>query len=415
MIEVKNDEVFNFEGAFRGVRNPKNSWNRSDSKRCLDVPLCSDCQWKERCKDDDFTNYCIGENDMKLAQTLIKGGSEHRKFLRQIFVSCDINAPLYWWKEADQYRINCTTNSCSTMHKIMSEPFTNNMFSCEKMRGYKISNQQIPNEIDEDTEEWKEFPLNKLYLVSNQGRIKRKIYTTSNSRIWKEKILINTKTSDDYLQVGIKINDIQKTKRVHQIVAITWINNPMEHKEINHINGNKLDNRVENLEWCNSSQNQKHAIQNHLQPNQVNTYKGKLSKQQRDEIINLFNNENLSKRDIAKQFNVSHTTICSLLSNKYNYGEGYYNEYQEFLKIIDTLNELRDEYILTKDNEVWYTLIQLLPSSWNQMRTWTGNYEVLRTIYHQRKNHKLTEWIQFCKWIESLPYAEELIIYTGKE
>ena len=110
-------EVWGFEHAFRGMRNPKNSWDKSDSHFTI---LDKDCTKKNI--------FIIGFNDLKLAKSLISAGSEHRKFLRQIFVSVDITAPLYWWKEMDQYRISVTTNSCSTMHKILSQPITKECF-----------------------------------------------------------------------------------------------------------------------------------------------------------------------------------------------------------------------------------------------------------------------------------------------
>lgn len=114
-MKFEHTQVFNFEGALRGMRNPKNSWDKSDSYyqlSCVDVP----------------TNYIIGEKDMKLAQQLIKAGSEHRKFLRQIFVSVDITAPLYWYKEFDTYKVGTTANSTSTMHKITSKEITLDCF-----------------------------------------------------------------------------------------------------------------------------------------------------------------------------------------------------------------------------------------------------------------------------------------------
>lgn len=111
-MKFENTEVFNFEGALRGMRNPMNSWNKSDSK--FDVILA---------------DIRIGENDMKLAQSLIKAGSEHRKFMRQIFVSVDITAPLFWWKEFDTYKVSTVRNSCSTMHKIHVKSFEPNDFT----------------------------------------------------------------------------------------------------------------------------------------------------------------------------------------------------------------------------------------------------------------------------------------------
>lgn len=110
-MKFENTEVWGFEHAMRGMRNPKNSWDKNDTYI------------------DYEDNVCIGSNDLKLSQTLIKAGSEHRKFMRQIFVSVDITAPLFWWKEFDTYKVGTVRNSCSTMHKIHVKEFTYNDFT----------------------------------------------------------------------------------------------------------------------------------------------------------------------------------------------------------------------------------------------------------------------------------------------
>ena len=137
MIKFENTEVMNFEGAFRGMRNPLNSWDKSDSGLCLrDMYDCKVCNPAVTCpKNGDFEKdwYCIGENDLNLAQRLIKAGPDHRKFLRQIFVSVDITAPLYWWKEFDTYKVGTVSNSCSTMHKIHAKEFSIDDFSHEHL------------------------------------------------------------------------------------------------------------------------------------------------------------------------------------------------------------------------------------------------------------------------------------------
>ena len=114
MINFEYTNVMNIENAFRGMRNPLNSWDKSDSYY-------------------DGTQYILNTQDLQLAKNLIIGGAEHRKFLRQIFVSVDITAPLYWWKQFDTYKINTTSNSCSTMHKIHSKEFGTDDFSYENM------------------------------------------------------------------------------------------------------------------------------------------------------------------------------------------------------------------------------------------------------------------------------------------
>ena len=113
MIKIEKIDTWGFEHAIRGLRNPMNSWDKSDSN-------FNDCN-------------SIGENDLSLMRRLYKAGSEHRKYLRQIFVSMDITAPLYWWKEFDTYKVGTVANSCSTMHKIQDKEFTLEDFSCEHL------------------------------------------------------------------------------------------------------------------------------------------------------------------------------------------------------------------------------------------------------------------------------------------
>ena len=203
MIQIDKVSVMNFENAIRGARNPMNSWARMDSYY------------------DEAGNYVLGENDLSLAGRLCKAGSDHRKFIRQIFVSMDITAPLYWWKEFDTYKVATVANSTSTMHKIHSQPFAMEQFSCDHM-----------------TE--------------------------------------------------------RTTKKMEELVAY--------------------------------------------------------------------------------------------------------------------LEEVRLSFLETKSKEDWYDLIQLLPSSYNQMRTVTMNYETLINIYYARKNHKLAEWHTFCDVIKEMPYAETMIL-----
>ena len=207
MLVASRITVMNFENAIRGARNPLNSWGRMDSSY------------------DEFGDYVLGENDISLASRLAKAGSDHRKFLRQIFVSMDIVAPLYWWKEFDTYKVGTVANSTSTMHKIQAKEFSREDFSCDRM-------------------------------------------------------------SEDCLGV--------------------------------------LDG------------------------------------------------------------------------------------------IITYLESERVKFIETKEKQHWHNMIQLLPSSYNQMRTVTMNYEVLINIYYARRTHKLAEWHTLCEAIEKLPYADELIKVKGE-
>lgn len=216
MLTIENAETFGWEAAIRGMRSPKNSWDKSDS------------WWSS--PDENGTDepmYIIGENDLKLMHTLAAAGQDHGKFLRMIHVQLDVTAPLYWWKEADQYKVGTVTDSCSTMHKIHAKEFDVNDFSHE---------------------------------------------------------------------------------------------------------------HVEELT-----------------------------------------------------------------------GDDYNTSYDFLLRTVDILNYYRQKFLETGDKVYWWQLIQLLPSSYNQRRTWDLNYAVLRNIYHARRNHKLDEWHTLCNWIETLPYAKELI------
>ena len=215
MIECKHIEVFNFKGAIRAMRNPMNSWNKSDSFF------------------NDHRNW-IGKKDITLAQKLIQSGTDHGKFLRQIFVSMDITAPIYWWKEMDTYKVGTVANSTSTMHKLTSKPITIDDFSFDNL----------------------------------------------------------------------------------------------------------------------------------------------------DLLIHPLDEEDLIFEDVAEN-------------------------------IVYDCERLRELYLKTQDKRYWRALIQLLPESYNQTRTWTGNYQILRNIYFARKNHKLNEWHDFCDMIEELPYGKELITIGG--
>lgn len=128
-MKFENTEVFNFSGAFRGLRNPLESWNKSDSGYDLSV--------------ENWGNYDIGEEDLSLAQKLINAGSDNSKFLRQIMVSVDITAPLYWWKEYDTYKVGTVANSTSTMHKLSTTSITRECFEFDKKDNYFIDIQDI--------------------------------------------------------------------------------------------------------------------------------------------------------------------------------------------------------------------------------------------------------------------------------
>lgn len=171
----ENTEVFNFDGALRGMRNPKESWNKSDSGFCS-IIHCNNCRFNGTNKCEESTpelDFVIGPNDLQLAQTLIKAGSEHRKFMRQIFVSVDITAPLYWWKEFDTYKVATVSNSCSTMHKLADTPIT---LDCFEMGDFTplIDNFKID--------------LSWQTVMTYLEQLRQKYNETKDKRYWKELI-----------------------------------------------------------------------------------------------------------------------------------------------------------------------------------------------------------------------------------
>lgn len=136
MIKFENVEVVGWEAAIRGMRNPMNSWEKSDSHSCGTCGDCDNCIDYEECPYGyDYLKTIIGLNDLNLMTRLCNAGTDHRKFMRMITVYLDITAPLYWWKEFDTYKVGTVANSCSTMHKIADKEFTLEDFSREHIDG----------------------------------------------------------------------------------------------------------------------------------------------------------------------------------------------------------------------------------------------------------------------------------------
>ena len=172
-MKFENTEVWGFEHALRGMRNPKNSWNKSDSYYEYDNQR--DCVTKD-------ANFVIGENDMKLAQSLIKAGSEHRKFMRQIFVFVDITAPLYWWKEFDTYKVGTVANSTSTMHKLATTPITIDCFDTDDYDGNLKVFDREPYNPDETLNECVDD------IIDICETLRKRYLETNDKKYWKELI-----------------------------------------------------------------------------------------------------------------------------------------------------------------------------------------------------------------------------------
>lgn len=162
MLKIENTETYGWEAAIRGMRNPKNSWDKSDS------------EWKFYGGDSYKGVFVIGKNDLDLMMRLRNAGTDHRKYLRMITVYCDITAPLYWWKEFDTYKVGTVANSCSTMHKIHAKEFTLDDFSHEHLNTRSI---ELLNKTIDELNNYRDFyvawescgiNLKKMYELSNR-------------------------------------------------------------------------------------------------------------------------------------------------------------------------------------------------------------------------------------------------------
>lgn len=156
MLKITETEVFGWRAAIRGMRNAHESWDKSDSGYCLDTLACHDCKWNRLTEVNCKTNidnhiFVVGKDDLTLMKKLVAAGTDHSKFMRMIHVQCDWEAPLYWWKEADTYKVGTVRNSCSTMHKITEHEFTMDMFSHEHLFDFCPSEQHNSTDILEIT------------------------------------------------------------------------------------------------------------------------------------------------------------------------------------------------------------------------------------------------------------------------
>lgn len=181
-MKFENTEVMNFENAIRGMRNPKESWDKSDS-----FINCGALATDEY----PYATYVIGKNDLELMQTLIRAGTEHRKFMRQIFVSVDITAPIYWWKEFDTYKVGTVANSMSTMHKLASTPIT---WDCFEMDDYSEGiYDNVYHSMDMKFTHGGSFYCDNLDCVWEDfieilEQLRQKYNETKDKRYWKELI-----------------------------------------------------------------------------------------------------------------------------------------------------------------------------------------------------------------------------------
>lgn len=186
MIKIENIETFNFKGAFRGLRNPLNSWEKSNSYT------------------DAFGKYVVGNKDLELAQRMINAGTDESKFMRQIFVSMDIIAPLYWWKEADTYKIATVSNSCSTMHKIASSEIIEENYSFDPEPDKPLT--------DLLTDDYIRILDIKNRAIEDVEWLRKKYNETKDKRYWRLLIQINP---DGWLQKRTWTGNYQNLRNIY--------------------------------------------------------------------------------------------------------------------------------------------------------------------------------------------------------
>ena len=233
MIKIENTEIVGWEAAIRGMRNPLNSWEKSDSKwYSIGIPTSNSAAINDKYLSQ---KYCIGDNDYDLMKRLRNAGTDHRKFMRMITVYVDITAPLYWWKEFDTYKVGTVANSCSTMHKIHAKEFTLEDFSYEHLldgKGLKVSHEDncMPDESDFG------FRLSGKELlkttVNTLNYYRRIFLETKNKKYWWQLIQLLPSSYNQRRTVMLNyevLANIYKSRRNHKLdewhVFCEWIEN----------------------------------------------------------------------------------------------------------------------------------------------------------------------------------------------
>lgn len=418
MIKIENTDVFGWEAAIRGMRNPMNSWDKSDSRyRTIVDP-----------DGNEITDYWIGASDLKLMQTLAKAGPDHGKFLRMINVTCDITAPLYWVAEHDTYKISTVRTSCSFMHKGVSKPFEINDFSVQDERIYYLLN-PIEKETyylvyPYETDEFRIYELSneRKYKVFRNGKVVSCEFTYTDNygkgrtRTFPEKECKPSKTKYGYYELNLGGRSGEKWL-LHRLVATVWKDNPNNFETVNHVDGNKGNNSIENLEWCTRDNNIKDGFEKGLYDKNklhlaYNSWKNghTVVPPETKSRIKYDYKQGLNTTELSEKYELSKKTVKNILFIKPCENEELFMQAYVWEKLIDKLNQLRELYLETKDETIFFEIRQLLPQGYNVKYTWQANYQVLWNIYKARKNHRLPEWHDFCAWCESLPYFKEIYL-----
>ena len=224
MIKIENTEIVGWEAAIRGMRNPLNSWEKSDSRFSL-LDDCGDCTHCNL-RFDECQEQQIGPNDLDLMKRLRNAGTDHRKFMRMITIYVDITAPLYWWKEFDTYKVGTVANSCSTMHKIHAKEFTLDDFSCEHL----IDHYEDPSMNLNYSYKYPKAVMQDLINILNHYR--RWYLETKDKKYWWQLIQLLPSSYNQRRTVMLNyevLANIYKSRRNHKLdewhVFCEWIEN----------------------------------------------------------------------------------------------------------------------------------------------------------------------------------------------
>lgn len=378
----------------------------------------------------------IDPKDLTLMSTLVKRGDEHAKAIRGFQVYASIEAPREIWQELDTYRVGTDRlSSESTMHTIGKGDLSIRDFDVPDiivdMLDPKKEERIIQPLFFETPKELKSIIKvygGREYEIWNNGEIFSLPYDREEDlgngikrtrHFEKKKIKLGvTRNQQGYYQVrlGGKING--KTYSVHRIIAEAFCPNPNEFPVVNHIDGNKGNCSPSNLEWCTSSINTKHAFDTGLRETTLHQryLAFKNSSKWSDDSIKEWKSlrkEGKTLKEIAELYNVDSSFIWKYTEGKLDRYDSEFTYWFHLASIyeqtIDSINELASMYQETEDFEYVRRIKELLPESFIQKRIQVFSYQTLRRIYFQRRNHRLPVWHEFCEWIESLPYASELI------
>ena len=434
MIRIYKDWVGGFDGAIRGMRNPFMSHEKSDSNVAKDVyDDCEDCQYRKRCDLDDYYychEYAIGPNDMALCKKLIKAGSEHRKFLRMIHVQADVVAPSYWISEFATYKIGTTMNSSSLQHLGAKKEYSIKDFSVDDERIYEILDwkptdhkSKHPLILSENgAEEYKLYRCGEReYKVFKNGRIVRcafDIEEKSMNRIrhFEEKEIKYSQSPEGYYYCNLGGGGFVERWMVHRIVAMLWHPDTFDPKlTVNHIDHQKGNNHADNLEWVTLKDNIRDQNDNGLNTKTLHSSYLSFKSSMKVDPSTLYAmkrdlDNGMNYSEIAQKYGISQGQSWTLLTNQQQSpNRELFLLCYGWERLIDDLNRLREAYNETGDYGYFRAMRQMMPTSFNYHITFDLTYECLLSIYYQRKNHRLSEWREFCEWIEGLPYMRDFL------